>query len=184
MIRRWTVGVLVALLILSVTGWIFYMPPPARQTLKPVPSHARIVYRSATPELSALEPFHVSDGWKTAGRFFRILEKSPLTLATVALGGRDRRDSWIAVSVLGPRAVLLRWQLKLFPPEGVKPARSYGAWPVWEYSDPALPVWMRVRFSVSEGLLICSISDDSHDIYYLLDTLDGRRPSAERKENQ
>ena len=33
-------------------------------------------------------------------------------------------------------------------------------------------------------LLICSISDDSHDIYYLLDTLDGRRPSAERKEAQ
>ena len=126
----------------------------------------------------------VSKNRKQQELFFQTLKKSPLTLATVALGGRDRRDSWVAVSALGPRAVLLRWQLKLFPPEGIKPSRSYGAWPVWEYSDPALPVWVRVRFSITEGLLICSISDDSHDIYYLLDTLDGRRPSAERKEGQ
>jgi len=184
MTRRWTVGTLSALLVFSVIGWIFYMPPPALQTLKPIPSHAQIVYRSATPDLSVLEQFHVSNGWKTAGRFFQLLKKRPLILASVSLGGRDRRDSWVATSALGPRAVILRWQLKLFPPEGVKPSRSYGAWPVWEYSDPALPVWMRIRFSVTEGLLICSISDDSHDIYYLLDTLDGRRPSAERKEGQ
>jgi hypothetical protein len=70
----------------------------------------------------------------------------------------------------------------LRPPEGIKPARSYGAWPVWQYSDSSLPPWMKVRFSLTERLLICSISDDSHDIYYLLDTFDGRRPSAERKE--
>ena len=105
-------------------------------------------------------------------------------LASVSLGGRDRRDSWVAVSALGPRVVLLRWQLKLCSPEGIKPSRSYGSWPVWEYNDPELPVWMRIRFSITEGLLICSISDDSHDIYYLLDTLDGRRPSAERKEDR
>jgi hypothetical protein len=184
MMRRWTVGALIALLALSVIGWIFYMPPAALRTLKPVPSHAQIIYRSGTPDLSVLEQFHFSNGWKTAGRFFQTLEKSPLALATVALGGRDRRDSWVVVSALGPRSVLLRWQLKLFPPEGIKPSRSYGAWPVWEYNDPVLPVWMRIRFSITEGLLICSISDDSHDIYYLLDTLDGRRPSAERKEAQ
>ncbi|MEI8206432.1 MAG: hypothetical protein WCG03_06100 [Kiritimatiellales bacterium] len=184
MMRRWTVGSLVASLVLSVIGWVFYMPSSVLRTLKPVPSHAQIVCRSVMPDLSVLEQFHFSDGWKTAGRFFQTLKKSPLTLASVSLGGRDRRDSWVVVSALGPRAVLLRWQMKLVPPEGIKPSRSYGAWPVWEYNDPALPVWMRIRFSISEGLLICSISDDSHDIYYLLDTLDGRRPSAERKEDR
>jgi len=182
MMRRWIVGVLTALLALSVFSWIFYVPPAARQTLKPVPAHAQIIYRSETPDLSVLEKFHYSNGWRTAGRFFETLEKNPLTLATVPLGGRDRRDAWVVVSAIGPRAFLLRWQMSLFPPEGIKPARSYGAWSVWQYNDPSLPAWMRVRFSLTEGLLICSISDDSHDIYYLLDTLDGRRPSAERKE--
>ncbi|MCC7300295.1 MAG: hypothetical protein IT583_04390 [Verrucomicrobia bacterium] len=182
MMRRWTLAVLTLLLALSVIGWIFYMPPSALQTLKPIPAHAQIIYRSATPDFSALEKFHASNGWKTAERFLQTLEKSPLTLATVALGGRDRRDTWVAVSAPGPRAVLLRWQMVFFPPPGVKADRSYGGWQIWQYSDPSLPVWMRVRFAVSEGLLICSVSDDSHDIYYLLDTLDGRRPSADRKD--
>jgi hypothetical protein len=182
MMRRWIVCVLTALLALSVFGWIVYVPLTALRMLKPVPAHSQIIYSRATPDLSVLEQFHVSNGWKTTGRIFNTLEKKPLTVATVSLGGRDRRDSWVAVSAIGPRVFLLRWQLTLFPPEGIKPARSYGAWPVWQYSDPSLPPWMRVRFALTEGLLICSISDDSHDIYYLLDTLDGRRPSAERKE--
>lgn len=182
MMRRWIIGVLTLLLALFVIGWIVYIPPFALQTLKPVPVHAQIVYRSDTPDLSALEKFHFSNGWKAAGRFFKTLENNPLTLAAVSLSGRDRRDTWVVVSAVGPRAVLLSWKLKLFPPEGVTSLRSYGAWPVWQYSDSSLPVWMRVRFSIAEGLLICSISDDSHDIDYLLDTLDGRRPSAERKE--
>ena len=188
MIHRWTVGALTAWLALSMIGWIFYMPPSALQTLKPVPLHAQIVYHSNTPGwfLSFFPNLGKEEGrfskrWKKS---FQTLEKSPLTVASVSLGGRDRRDSWVAVSAIGSRAMFLRWQLKLFPPEGIKLSRSYGAWPVWEYSDPALPVWMRIRFSITEGLLICSISDDSHDIYYLLDTFDGRRPSAERKEDR
>lgn len=184
MMRRWTVGVLTVLLALSVIGWIFYMPPSALQTLKPVPAHAQIIYRSATPGwfLSFFPTLQQNSGAGVWKKSFQALEKSPLAVASVSLGGRDRRDSWVAVSAIGPRAVFLRWQLTFFPPEGVKPSRSYGEWPVWQYSDPAFPAWMRVRFSITEGLLICSISDDSHDIDYLLDTLDGRRPSAERKE--
>jgi hypothetical protein len=189
MIRRITIGALTLLLALLVIGSIFYIPPSVLNTLKPVPAHAQIVYQSDTPGwflnffpnlgTNCVGAQKISNHWK---KFFQTLEKSPLAVASVSLGGRDRRDSWVAVSALGPRAVLLRWQLAFFPPEGVKVSRSYGAWPVWEYSDPALPAWARVRFSIAEGLLICSISDDSHDIYYLLDTLDGRRPSAERKE--
>jgi hypothetical protein len=182
MIRRLIIGGLTLLLALIVISWIVYVPPFALQTLKPVPAHAQIIYRSDIPDLSVLEKFHSSNGWKAAGLFFQTLEGNPLTLATVSLGGRDRRDAWVVVSAVGPRVFLLRWKLILFPPEGVKAIRSYGAWPVWQYSDPSLPAWMRIRFSITEGLLICSISDDSHDIYYLLDTLDGRRPSAERKE--
>lgn len=182
MIRRWITGVLVLLLLLSAAGWIFYIPSAMLNTLRPVPQHAQIVCRSTLPDISVLEPFHFFNGWKTAGRFFQTLGKNPLTAATVSLGGRDRRDVWIVSSAVGPRAVLLRWRLKLSPPEGVSPVRSYGSWPVWQYNDSSLPPWMRIRFSITDGLLVCSVSDESHDIFYLLDTLDGRRPSAEGRE--
>ena len=182
MIRRWMTGLLILLLAISVVGWIIYIPPAVLNTLRPVPAYAQIIYQNDSPDWSVLEKMKFSRDWKNAGQFFQTLEKKPLALAVAPLGGLDRRDTWVVVSVIGPRAVLLRWQLEFFPPAGVKATRSYGAWPVWEYDDPSLPAWMRVRFSIAEGLLICSLSDDSHDIYYLLDTLDGRRPSAEPKE--
>ncbi len=186
MMRRRIVCALALLLVLSVFGWIFYIPSKALCALKAVPVHAQLVYRGETPGrflsfFSLLGRTGADDPglWQKS---LQTVKDSPLTVATVPLGGRDRRDSWVAVSMIGPRAFLLRWQLTLFPPAGIKPSRSYGAWPVWQYSNPSLPAWMSVRFSITEGLLICSISDDSHDIYYLLDTLDGRRPSADRKE--
>lgn len=184
MMRRWTVGVLTLLLMLAVIGWIFYMPPSALNTLRAVPAYAQIVYRSDAPGGPILEKLRSSKVRKNRSRFFQTLEKYPLAVAVVPLGGRARRDTWVVVSAPGSRAVFLRWRLAFAPPAGVKPLRSYGAWPVWQYSDPSLPVWMRVRFSIAEGLLICSISDDSHDIDYLLDTLDGRRPSAQRKDER
>jgi hypothetical protein len=184
MMRRWMIGALSLLLALTVVGWIFYMPSPALNTLKPVPAYAQIVYHADAFGGPILEKFRVSKPWKSHPGFFQTLEKCPLSVAVAPFGGRDRRDTWVAVSALGPRAVFLRWRLAFAPPKGVKQLHSYGAWPVWEYSDSSLPAWMRIRFSVSEGLLICSISDDSHDINYLLDTLDGRRPSAEQKDEQ
>jgi hypothetical protein len=177
MMRRWTIPVLAVVLGISVCGWIFYIPPAALNSLRAVPEQARPVYRSAAPDWSALEKLPVSRDWKNLPGIFQTLEKSPFVLAVAPLGGRDRRDAWIAVSAAGPRAFLLRWKLTLFPPNGIREIKSYGAWPVWQVDDPSLPVWMRVRFSLTEGLLICSISDNSHDIYYLLDTLDGRRPA-------
>lgn len=184
MMRRWYVCILTLLLAACVFGWIAYIPSSALNLLRPVPEHAQIVYRSATP--GWFLSFFPTLGKNSSGLWkknLQTLEKSPLAVATVSLGGRDRREAWVAVSAIGSRAFLLRWQLILFPPKGIKPVRSNGSWPVWQYSIPALPAWMCVRFSLTEGLLICSISDDSHDIYYLLDTLDGRRPSlAERKE--
>lgn len=184
MMRRWMVAVLTVLLAGTVIGWIFYMPPPVLNTLRPVPMHAQVVYCSATPDGDVFEKLHFSNPWKKADGFFQSLEKRPIAVAVAPLGGRDRRDTWVVVSAVGPRAVFLRWRLMFAPPPGVKPLRSYGAWPVWQYSDPSLPLWMRVRFSIAEGLLICSISDDSHDMDYLLDTLDRRRPSAQRKDER
>lgn len=181
MIRRWILAVLVLLLALLVIGSIFYIPPSAMEILKPVPAHAQIVYLNSTPDLSVLEKFHFPSGWKEDRLFLNTLEGHPLTLAAVSLGGRNRRDTWVVASAVGPQSVFLRWRLTFFPPEGVKLSRPYGGWPVWQYSNPDLPVWTRIRFSIAEGLLICSISDDSHDICYLLDTLDGRRPSAARR---
>lgn len=184
MIRRWAIGVLTLLLAVSVIGWIRYMPPSVLDPLKAIPFHAQVVYQCDTFDRAALSGRPFSRDWKNADRFFQSLEKSPLALAVAPLGGLNRRDTWMVVSAPGPRAVLWSWKLKFFPPPGVKPLRSYGAWPVWEYDDASLPLWARVRFSVAEGLLICSISEDGHDIEYLLDTLDGRRPSAERKEKR
>jgi hypothetical protein len=193
MMRRIMLVALTLLLALSVIGWIVYIPPSALRRLSPVPAHAQIVYQSVTPDwfLSFFPTLgksgdDVSNDWKNSipqRSWFQGLEKSPLTVATVSLGGRDRRNTWVAVSALGPCALGIQWQLKFFPSAGIKPLRSYGAWPVWQYSDASLPAWARIRFSIAEGLLICSISEDSHDLEYLLDTLDGRRPSAERKRN-
>jgi hypothetical protein len=196
MIRRGLTVLLAVLLALSVIGWIGYMPPSALEMRKPVPVYAQIVYQNQRPVRSVLETLPVyrslfpqpfdpdafSKDWKNAALFFQTLENSPLTVASVPLGWRERRDTWVVVSALGSRAPGLRWRLAFSSPPGVKALRSYGAWPVWEYHDPAFPVWVRARFSIAEGLMICSISEDSHDLYYLLDTLDGRRPSAERKE--
>jgi len=206
MIRRGIIWLLATLLAVLVAAFIVYMPPSALKTRKPIPAHAQIVYRSATPgwflsffsDLSGspaeagplalrLRP---ADASGTADEIppaalkgaARILKESPLTVATVSLGGRSRRDTWVAVSAIGPYSVLFRWRLTLFRPEYIKPVRSYGAWMVWQYSSGSVPPWAHVRFALTEGLLICSISDDPQDIYYLLDTLDGRRPSlADRK---
>ncbi len=176
------------LLIVSVAGWILYMPPAALDPDRAVPAHAHIVYQNDSPDwfLSFFQPLEktVSASGKTGTdssrhwkNILRELAKHPLTVATVPLRGRDRRDSWIAVSALGPRAIALRWRLRLFPPEGIQPAHGHAAWPVWTLDDPSLPSWARVRFSVTDSLLICSVSDDSRDIYRVLDTLDGRRLS-------
>jgi hypothetical protein len=179
--RRWTPGLLTALLALVVFGWILYIPQRALNPLRPIPAYAQVVYRSATPDwFFSFFPMLGENGsdlprvWK---KQFQSLKKCPLAVAVAPLGGRERRNTWIAVSAAGPHALLLRWRLTLFPPENIHSVGSYGAWPVWQLDEPELPVWARVRFAITEGLLICSISEDSHDIYYLLDTLDGRRPS-------
>jgi hypothetical protein len=113
---------------------------------------------------------------------FQWLEKRPLTVATVSFGGRGRRDTWVAVSELGaPAALALRWRLALFPPEGVSPARPYAVWPIWKFEHPSLPSWARVRFTITESLLICSVSGDSHDMYRLLNVADGRAASLVKR---
>lgn len=180
--------ILALLLFLSVAGWIVWLPDGAPDPDRAVPAHAHIVYQNDRPDwfLSFFQPLektiptpgktedNPSEHWK---RILRELAKHPLTVATVPLHGRDQRDSWIAVSVLGPQAIALRWRLRLFPPAGVECAHGHAAWPVWTLDDPSLPSWARVRFSLTDGLLICSISEDSRDIYRLIDTLDGRRLS-------
>ena len=175
--------VVFSVLLLSVTLFsLLFTPSAAQNRLRPIPVHAQLVYNNQNPDwfLSFFPSFgKMDDGfskhWK---KKFQTLEKNPLAVATVPFNGREGRDTWVAVSELGgPTALLFRWQLLLFPPEGVTPSRAYAVWPVWKLEHPALPAWARVRFALTDGLLICSISDDSHDIYKLLDTLDGRAAS-------
>ncbi|HKL22465.1 MAG TPA: hypothetical protein VJ904_11715, partial [Tichowtungia sp.] len=64
-----------------------------------------------------------------------------------------------------------------FPPEGVSRVRPYAVWPIWAFEDSSLPSWARVRFTITESLLICSVSADSHDMYRLLNVADGRAES-------
>jgi hypothetical protein len=178
MMRRVTGAGLLLLLGLSVTGWVIYMPPQLCNPLRAVPAEARLLFHHSDP--AVVRPFFQAlndpafSVWKEQ---FPSVENAPLAVAAAPLRGRDRSDSRMAVSAPGMRALLLHWQLVLAPPEGVVPQRSYGGWPVWKLDNPALPPEVRIRFSIADGLLICSVSDDSHDIYRLLDTLDGRRPS-------
>lgn len=166
-------------------------PSATQSRLTAIPSFSHLVYNNESPNgfLSHFPTFgkngdEFSNAWKTnsvgAQNFFQTLENRPLAVATVAFGGRTKRDSWVVVSELGGSAALaLRWRLLLFPPEGVSTSRPYAVWPVWSFEHPSVPDWARVRFSVTESLLICSISNDSHDIYRLLDAADGRVASFE-----
>lgn len=187
--RAVTLG-LCALIAAVTVGGILYSPETGRLTAVPV--HAHIVYNSESadgfPMVGTLlhrdaqnfpdigkNARGFSNGWK---KLFQRLEKKPLAVATVPFGGRARRDAWVAVSELGgPAATALRWRLMLFPPEGITSARPYAVWPVWQFEDPSLPGWAQVRFSITEDLLVCAISTDSHDIYRLLNTADGRTAS-------
>ena len=183
------IGLSVALAAVTICSILF---TPAESRLTAVPAHAQIVYNNKNPDwfLSFFQP--LEGKFPTCGKgddfttrsavlqhsWFQRLENYPMAVATVPFGGRDRRDTWVVVSELGaPAAMALRWRMTLFAPEGISPARSYAVWPVWKVEHPSLPSWMRVRFAITEGLLICSISSDSHDIYRLLDTADGRAPS-------
>ena len=161
---------------------LLFASSSAQNRLRPIPAYARLVYNNETPDgffsffpmLGKMDD-DFSKHWK---KNFQVLEKRPLTVATVPFHGREGRDTWVAVSELGgPSALLFRWRLLLSPPEGVSPVRPYAVWPVWKLEHPSVPSWAHVRFSLTDGLLICSISDDSHDIYKLLDTLDGRAVS-------
>ncbi len=175
--------VVFSVLLLAVTLFsLLFASSAAQNRLRPIPAYAQLVYNNASPDgfLSFFPMLGKTDGdfskgWK---KKFQGLEKSPLTVATVPFGGLEQRDAWVAVSELGgPTALLLRWRLLLFPPEGVNPSRSYAVWPVWTLEHPSVPTWAHVRFTLTDGLLICSISEDSHDIYKLLDIFDGRAAS-------
>lgn len=201
--RAVTLG-LAALIAAVMVVSILYSPGTDR--LSAVPAHAHIVYNRESadgfPVFGSRELWQAQnfpDIGKNEGksfqtletgvepaprsavpqrRWFQTLEKKPLIVATVPFGGRTRRDAWVAVSELGgPAATALRWRLMLFPPAGITPARPYAVWPVWQFDDPSLPGWATVRFSITEELLVCAISTDSHDIYRLLNTADGRTAS-------
>lgn len=188
--RAVLLAALALLLGAAVIGWISYVPPAALDRLAAVPADASFVYTGRSINWALLKTLpatrEVLRGLDLGPDTPELLQEffnGPATVAAVPIGGRDRRDTFLLVSAAGPRAVALRWRLQLFPPEGVRRVRSYSAWPVWQIEQSALPVWMRVRFALTEGLFICSISDNSHDIYYLLDTVDGRRPSMAGRGN-
>ena len=194
--KRRIVSWLCGSLLVGVTGvCLFWTPARFCDRLRPIPAHAQIVYNNEDPDgfLSffpsvfaggsvaiervgdILEPTAVgSKGWK---KYVQRLEAFPLMVAVVQGAGQK---AWIAVSELGGSgAMFRRWALLLNRPEGVEPVRSYAAWPVWKFEHPSLPSWARVRFCVTDGLLICSISRDSRDIFRLIDIVDGRAASRE-----
>ena len=182
MIRKITILVLCLLLTAVTLGSLLFTS--ARTRFHPIPAHAQIVYDNKNPDwflsffpmLGKLDD-EFSNHWK---KKFQMLETRPLAVATVSLNGRDARDTWVAVSELdGALALALRWRLLLFPPKGVSSVRPYAVWPVWKLEHPSIPAWARVRFSLTDGLLICSVSENTHDLYKLLDAFDGRRAGME-----
>lgn len=177
--RALTVGLGV---LTGVLALISILSGPTQSRLSAIPAHAHLVYSNRDPDwFLSFFPTLGKNGdefSKVWGENFQWLEKNPLAVATVAFSGPDRRSSWVAVSELGGSLTLaLRWRLMLFPPEGVSEARPYAVWPIWKFEHPSLPSWARVRFAVTENLLVCSVSSDSHDIYRLLDVADGRAAS-------
>ena len=177
----WTLSVLTVL----VTAVSILRVPPVNR-LSAIPVHAKTVYSNREPDwfLSFFSTLgHRGDDFSRVwNRDFQWLEQRPLAVATVPFGGPGQRDTWVAVSELdGVSALALRWRLMLFPPEGVSAARSYAVWMVWRFEHSSLPSWAKVRFAVTENLLICSVSADSRDIYRLLDVADGRALSKKER---
>ncbi|MDH3346276.1 MAG: hypothetical protein OEL75_03740 [Kiritimatiellaceae bacterium] len=180
--RRIAWVVLSGLLVVVTVSSLLFTPAATQGRLSAIPFYSHLVYNNESPEwfLSFFPNFgknsnEFSKGWR---KKLQILETRPLAVATVPFGGRGQRDTWVAVSELGgPAALVFRWRLLLFSPEEVSRARPYAGWPVWTFDHSSVPAWARVRFSITEGLLICSVSSDSHDIYRLLDTVDGRAKS-------
>jgi hypothetical protein len=184
-----------SLLLATVTiGSLLMAPSRAQNRLQPIPLYAHLVYDNENPDwfLSFFPSIGKTNNDFTAAgginskvwkKSFQGLENYPLAVATVPFSGREGRNAWVAVSQLGgPAALALRWRLLLFPPDGVAATRPYAAWPVWSFEHPSFPSWARVRFTVTDGLWICSFSADSHDIYKLIDTFDGRAASlADRR---
>ena len=178
-------------LALVMFGSLRFTPSATQDRLTAVPAHSKLVFSQESPDdfFTCYPGLGVQeDGfpqvWDALHSplqpLFQFCENRPMAVAT--FGRRTHRGSWVAVSELGgPAATALRWRLLLFPPEGVVPARSYAVWPVWTFEHPRLPVWTRVRFAVTESLLICSISGDSHDIYRVLDAADGRSASMDER---
>jgi hypothetical protein len=177
--RALTAGL--AVLTVAVTAaFVFYTPAFSR--LSAVPVYSQVVY--SRDQHDRFPPFFpsVENEWavfsKVWNQAFPGAEKWPLAVATVPFAGRDQRDTWVAVSELSAaQATALRWRLALRPPEGVSAAPPYAVWPVWRFEHPSLPSWARVRFTITERLLICSVSADSRDIYRLMDVADGRAAS-------
>ena len=160
----------------------FILHTPARSRLSAVPSHAHVVYNDESADwfLSFFPTLgktadNFSKHWKKS---FQFLETRPLAVATTAFGDTGNRPAWVAVSELtAAQATALRWRLMLLPPDGISAAPPYAVWPVWRFEHPLLPAWARVRFVITERLLICSVSADSRDVYRLLDVADGRTAS-------
>jgi len=189
------------LLLAVILSSLLVVPSRFQNRFRPIPAYAQLVYNNKKADgflsffpfdsacgvapgrhpLGTPLPLVGNDG--AGGAICAVLQsvglqavgKRPLAVATGLFGVPPGHAAWVAVSELGgPASLALRWRLLLFPPNGVESARSYAAWPVWTLELPSLPPWARVRFTVTDGLLICSISADSHDIYKLIDTLDGR----------
>jgi len=186
--KRVVMLTLLGLLLAGVTlGSLLMAPSRAQNRFQPIPVHAHLVYDNENPDWFL--SFFPGIG-KTSDDFSKVwkknlqeLENYPLAVATVPFSGREGRNAWVAVSQLGgPAALALRWRLLLSPPDGVAVSRPYAAWPVWTFEHPSLPSRARVRFTLTDGLWICSFSTDSHDIYRLIDTFDGRAASlADRR---
>jgi len=175
-------------LLLSAIGWLAYVPPSAQDIYAPIPVDASYVrVDGETDWLTALRNPLAELGFQAVKLqadkepLYRWILGQELAVAMVPVGGRDRSDAMVLVSRLGFRALPLRWHCTLMPPDGVSRIRSYAGRPVWELERQQ---HLYTRFTLSEGLLIAVFSEDSHDIYRMIDTLDGRYPSYNRRKNR
>lgn len=173
MMRRRILVVLALILAAVCMVSLLLVPERVADPKSAIPPFARIVFQGGDIDrFSAVFPNPgtpeegFSSHWK---KTFQGLEKHPLTAASFYSNGREGLVLIAALS--GWDALGLRWRMTLFPPGNVSAARPYAVWPVWRLEMPGR---MRVRFSVTEGFLICSISPDSRDIHRVLDALDGR----------
>jgi hypothetical protein len=187
-----TIG-LAALFVATTIGYSFFQPFKEQAVITAMPRMASSVYKvDSLQELLespicsqidkalganlSLKALTIDNDWLS------LAAPSEIAVTDLQIRNSGARNAWAAASWVGWRSPWLRWKLEANEGDDLKFIGKHAVWPIWEYSSSELPANMRLMISLTDNLFILCLSENPTDITLLLDTYDGRVPSAVYKE--